>query len=569
MNWNVCRSYDAKEEMPGGIYWQLLNLSKEEFDRGIQIYSFAETIKSIENEDLKQKLKDKLIEVYGYSSYYEIHIAMTRKIYSEEEIKAYVEKAITVTKSNYKKFPSGKTIPVDYKIVDVIQNVNNLEWKKEKIKEVLAFINEISYMYPKKVVGEKITQIILKIKDETIKKELVSLYSDKIWPEFKYYDALKNDEFYVLKKAEKYKDIRLGLNPDLKIGLEIEVNNNLFKNPWIYEQKGFKGYWCAVDLTVTDGNEFVTDIFHDTPDEFSKVCALLETIKELGYKYDNEKKNASGQINIGLNYLDTTDAILNFFEIFGNCEELLFYISNEEGQIPRKNIYENKYSKPFSGSLGSLEIEEDMTRDDVIRLFTAKEDYITLELLDDIEEAYSLGPKGMEVQKQKITSIPALEFKKNTVCLRSGNRLEIRIPNTSVEYEVWRDNIRLYGRIVEVSKEIADTFNKSDLTEKEIRKIELKEELKNETKTIEEKLFILMELLFEDDEIKKIYMDRFYCIQRKIKEEQITEYSRPQRDDLKGFGVVDFQRVYRTRVYENLGPVVIYDTKEKKVAREI
>lgn len=570
MNWSACRWYDTKEEENDGAYWKLLNQSIEDFKNNISIYAFAEIAKNVRNQELKQKLKEKFIEVYGHEALYEMKSIASPDIYSEEEMKSYTEEAIKIVKNKYINNTSmqGKKSLIDYNIIAVIQCVADVEWQREKINEVLFFIKSNENLYPKLAVEELITQLVHRIKNKNIKEDALNQYSEYISQEFKHYYEVINDEHYIAKKAENYKNIRIGLNPKLQIGLEIEANRNLFKNPWIYNQKNLGGYWSAIDMSVADGAEFVTPIFHDTPEEVSKVCALCETIKQMGFIYDENLKNASGQINIGLKYLDTVDAILNFFEVYGNCEELLFYISNEEGQLPRKNIYENKYAKPFSGELGKIKIDEEISRDDLIKMFTPAEDYITLERLDEEESKYDLKLEGLKIEKPTVSNLSAFHFKKNTVCLRDGNRLEFRIPNTSVDYKVWIDNIRLYGRIVEVSKELADIMEKGDVSSKEIKKLELKEELKSEEKTLEEKLFVLMDLLFEDDKIKKIYMDRFYCLQRKIKETHASEYTKPNESDSKGFGVVEFQRMYRTRVYENRGPIALYNPGKENLEIE-
>ena len=566
MDWGKCRDYDAKEEAIGGIYWELLEQNNIEFRQNALIHYLAEIVKKIQNQELKNKLKGKIIEVYGCDFLYEMERFIVVGGYPDEEIKSFVDEALESIKNKFvNKVPEQKDKPVDYKVLEIIQRVDDVQWQKTKINELLSFVKNNVCLYSDETINRIITYIIFYTKNKNMQRELLEKYSENVWTELKNYIALINDENYVLKKAEKFKNVSMGLNPKLKIGLEIEANRDLFKGNWIYAQNGLKRFWSAIDITVTDGSEFVTPVFHDVPEEFSVICAFCETIKEIGFKYDEKTRNASGQINIGIDYLDTADAIINFYEIFGNAEELLFYISNEEGQISRKNIYENKYMKPFSGGIGKYEIDEELTRDDAIRMFTSWEDYSTLEFLDDIEDAKYIRMADMREERPKLKNIPAFEFKKNTVCLRRANRLEFRIPNASVDYEVWRDNIRLYGRLVEVAKETADIFLNGPQNEKDLTKLSLKEELKDEEKTLEEKLFILMDLLFEDDEIKKIYMDRFYCLQSKIKRENLDEYTKPLGSESKGFGVIDFQKVYKTRVYENLGPITIYEPRMLKI----
>ena len=110
--------------------------------------------------------------------------------------------------------------------------------------------------------------------------------------------------------------------------------------------------------------------------------------------------------------------------------------------------------------------------------------------------------------------IKGLQYKANTVCLRGDDdsdfRFEIRIPNGGCDDKIWIDNIRLYGKIMEISKKIADIMVKrDDLSKEELKILNLKLDLQNKSLSIEKKLDILMELLFDDMEIRDIYYRRF------------------------------------------------------------
>ena len=96
-------------------------------------------------------------------------------------------------------------------------------------------------------------------------------------------------------------------------------------------------------------------------------------------------------------------------------------------------------------------------------------------------------------------------------------------------------------------------------TEEQLRKLELKEELISDI-SLEEKLSILMELLFDDEKIREIYQKRFYTLEQKIEETRTDKYKMPE--DFKeagfGFGIAEFEAVYRSSLdrRENLDEVV-------------
>ena len=91
-------------------------------------------------------------------------------------------------------------------------------------------------------------------------------------------------------------------------------------------------------------------------------------------------------------------------------------------------------------------------------------------------------------------------IKKKSVCLRGNNddnyRFEFRIPNGGCNYKTWIDNIRLYGKMMEVSKRLADSMNKGELSNDDERLLRIKIDLQDNTLSNEEKLVLLMNLLF-------------------------------------------------------------------------
>ena len=112
-------------------------------------------------------------------------------------------------------------------------------------------------------------------------------------------------------------------------------------------------------------------------------------------------------------------------------------------------------------------------------------------------------------------------YKKNTVCIRDLNdkdkaRLEFRIPNGSASFKVWKDNIRLYGKMFEVAKKLENISKKDYLTERDEEQMQSFVSLLYDT-SLEEKEYNLMNLLFEDENLKEIYNRRYEATVREIK----------------------------------------------------
>ena len=101
MDWKRCREYNAKEETEGGAYWELLTQDNDEFRKNALVYYLAEIIKKIQNKELKQKIKAKVIEVYGHNSLYEMERFIVVGGYPEEEIKEFVGEGLENIKSKF------------------------------------------------------------------------------------------------------------------------------------------------------------------------------------------------------------------------------------------------------------------------------------------------------------------------------------------------------------------------------------------------------------------------------------------------------------------------------------
>ena len=219
--------------------------------------------------------------------------------------------------------------------------------------------------------------------------------------------------------------------------------------------------------------------------------------------------NTAGQINIGIDYLDSKEAVLNFLEIYGNSEELLYHICTPNGELLRGfgyAPYATEKFAPISAKLSKMVVKDEMTREDVIDLATK-----------------------------------VLGLKHGSISLRDKNRFEFRMFNGTVILEDWINNIRLCGKMIQISKELADIELNDERTPDEENKLKLKEKLKTENMTLEDKLEVFLDLMFDDEAEKHIYKERFFCLKKKLLETTGKgEYDRQPRES---FGKLLFGRV--------------------------
>ena len=99
----------------------------------------------------------------------------------------------------------------------------------------------------------------------------------------------------------------------------------------------------------------------------------------------------------------------------------------------------------------------------------------------------------------------------NLLKINNGrNTIEFRVPNGTINPNTWIENVKLFGRIVQMSEKLAQ-IEKKDESEKTEEDIHL-EELMNNLKTNlpeNEKMEVLLELLFTEEE-RDVYRERYY-----------------------------------------------------------
>lgn len=542
--------YDKDSELPGGDYWKFLDATLEELQEcGIYFFDFMRVWNNLKNEELKMKMRDKLASIIIDKGISYDGLSTCLEIFTSDEIKMSFVNTFNNKISGYlSSEESIRRYNADImSYIYTLRYVNNYEWE---LSFIINILDKIKNYNNKSLLIEIIEY---KKNNKEMYDKLVIDYYEYLPEEYRVMIRMRNDSSFLYNKALRFKkeNLDIGIDPRISIAPEIEANGKYPFDLDLCRQMGFDGeFRVGSDATVPNGNEIVpVRPFHNNPDDVSKFCALCDAMREVGYYYDEVNGNAAGQINLGLDYLDTKEAILSFYEIYGNCEELLYYISSEEGQIFRQSIYSSSRIKPLSEIIGKRVIDEDLSRGEVIRLFSN-------------DNSRDSGIKG-------------LSYKKNSVCLRGTNnsdyRFEFRIPNGGCNYKTWIDNIRLYGKMMERAKQIADLMKKEYLTPEEENLIRLKIDLQDMNLSLEDKLDLLMELLFDDEEIKQIYYRRYNATLRKIRETGTDNYSNLYGYHEPSFDEVEFVEHYESRLdpeYDGYG-VVTYDpeTDELRVGK--
>ena len=182
-----------------------------------------------------------------------------------------------------------------------------------------------------------------------------------------------------------------------------------------------------------------------------------------------------GHIHFGVEFLGKDFKTWeNFFTIYNECEELFYKITNRKGQVPRKDI--TQYAQ---------------TSNDTI-VTTFKNGEISIKSQEDLD---LIMDALRDTRNRGINFCNIEDYGKNTI--------EFRMPNGTIDINVIRENIRLFGQLLNISKQMS---NNPDY-KKDTFLI-----LKNHDLTEREKVECLLDLLFDDDHEKDIYRQRWNAV---------------------------------------------------------
>lgn len=342
-----------------------------------------------------------------------------------------------------------------------------------------------------------------------------------------------------LKQDRKYQEIDLG--PEMTIGIEIEtegpkgkslcqLENFLVRQDEFFQRKRFWNIEDDGSLDELRGAETISPILRDTLDNVEEIYMVCEMLEQMGQEATD---NCGGHVHIGADYLTSKEAYLNLFEIWGNTERIMYLMSNEPGNIPRSVIDEN------AGAFSSI-IEE-----------ATEKGSIQIDGEEDLEEFISGIQSIQDGRKYWGMNLLNVNNGKNTI--------EFRVANGTINPDTWIENIRLFGRIVQVSQELAEIEKKEQITEEEKTNLELKEKLKEDLPE-KEKMESLLDLLFFEDE-KEVYRKRY------IENVKILENMREEDNPLREINFVgklglkkshkleEFVEVANQERYENVGKI--------------
>lgn len=348
--------------------------------------------------------------------------------------------------------------------IDLIASLEN-----EKLK--LSYLNDIDNSFYQ--------LIILISMSDSIKEQYITtfnLYEERIALIYSIQDINKRN--YYRKLYEKKLSFDLGLDKELQFGLEIETEgiNSIIIKKWEFSNTSFRG---ENDGTLINGVEIKTPKLINCSyniNELYNVCNMLY------YGGFSCSYRTGGHIHYDASYFEKKEDYYGLLEIWSNAEEIFYLIGNDTFDFPRKDV--NIFATTFF-----MGTEEQLDN-------------------DVIKSSFNLDSKEFidNIHNWQINKFNGL----NLIHIKNGiNTIEFRVSNGTIKFSVWIQNIKLFGRLMMVSKKLSKIYQGYFIDELTNNLWFLKESLKNNISK-DEKMEILLKMLFNKQE-REVYRKRYYA----------------------------------------------------------
>lgn len=306
-----------------------------------------------------------------------------------------------------------------------------------------------------------------------------------------------NEMYKKIKNICGIKDIDIPQIPsNMTVGIELEAvgNNNFGNTNAVLLRKLrnlFAGYTAKRDGSLrgynnNDGVEVISPVLHN---EDLKFIPIVSSIMQKNGLFANN--TCGGHIHVGAEYLETVEHWKNFFELYNNCEDIFYKVSNSPGEKPRKGM--DVYAKPISNKINNSRFINILKEGDIT-------DFITK--LKKVET----DKYNKEDRRHGLNLTNVNNPQKNTI--------EFRMFNGTLDYQNIFDNLRLCTRLLEVSKKLGDIEiaikNGGTLTEEQKVLIEKRKKLIYASKESEaSKKDAFLKLLFPNIKERVTYEIRY------------------------------------------------------------
>ena len=321
---------------------------------------------------------------------------------------------------------------------------------------------------------------------------------------------------------------KLGFPEHFRFGIEIEVNNvNKEKMYHSAESQKFLksiGYETREDMTVDA--ECVSGILDDSEQTWENLKKMCEHIKK--YPDENGRQPVAGEKSGCHVHFDATELLQNskmmenLDHLWVDCEELIYKMCNAENNPIRRNAVKQELipSIDLRGNLLSVRTLKEIAK------FPIKLYNNAIHVFIERRKGYA-SPSGQKIldainkNKLKVSYKKWGKFKKiinrfgvpnpkryqglnkTNIGNEKKNTIEFRMSNGSIDPEIIKQNVFLYGSFLKSVREM--TLN-PDYKKEEIAL------LKKTDCTEGQKVDRLLNVFFDNEGDKRIYKDRWQSV---------------------------------------------------------
>ncbi len=359
----------------------------------------------------------------------------------------------------------------------VIDNYEQFGFKSSELGLLIATVRDDSY---KKDVIKDCSKYGLSFSDLPI--VIVSL-RDKAYMRNKLNELFGFDN-YSLKEIDLPKDMTIGIKIESEGDSSVILNNLELLKDWTSKN----------DFSLQNGVEVTSPILKPCKDD---EVSIYEACKMISLCDQEITLRCGGHVHIGASYFgNDMDAYRNFVELYSNCENILYIISNEKEEVPRIRVLE--YGNPISGKLEKALADGSIS-------------------FDNIYDVDSFANEIYKVQNSKFNGInfQNLGLFKNTI--------EFRMANGTLVPNVWISNINLFGGMMVASKKVSELRRKdcSKLMDEEKEFLHLFDKISLKDISVDDKLDIFLKLVVKEED-RALYMER-YILNNMMNEGSFTD----------------------------------------------
>lgn len=260
------------------------------------------------------------------------------------------------------------------------------------------------------------------------------------------------------------------LPSDLTFGIELECIGNKATE---FIESNPTDFLVERDSSLDDENgiEFISPIMRYSGEYLYNIKDTLDFIKSNGFYID---ERCGGHIHVGASYLGDVRAILNLLVIYKYFEKEIYAISNPSQSKIRMG------SSNHASSIG-----------DVLQIVEAK-------FKKNKDASYGTFIDSMKLKPDSFSS-KKYGLNISNIGTKEKDTVEFRVSNGTLDFDVIRENMVLFGSLVKTSRDIFDFY------EYQLQINSLLSEKRADTRRMD----MLMNLIFEDERLKDIYFNRY------------------------------------------------------------